>query len=297
MTKIWLIVAASLIALGLIIFAVVMTAYGWDFTKLSTVQYVTNTYEVGESFRHISIETITADIVLAPSPDGMCKVVCNEEEKLLHSVSVKDDTLTVNVKDDKAWYEYIGIHFGQPKITVYLPGDVYGNLSVKATTGDVDISKDFQFGSVDVSVTTGDIQAENLAAASLDLAVTTGDVSLRNVTCEAGVKIEVSTGDTNLTDIRCKSLVSEGTTGDIKLKDVIAMESFSIHRTTGDVGLDGCDAADIYVKTDTGDIKGTLLSGKVFIAETDTGKIRVPKGQTGGRCELITDTGNIIFNG
>ena len=36
-TKIWLITATSLVALGCIIFSVVMTRNHWDFTKLSTV--------------------------------------------------------------------------------------------------------------------------------------------------------------------------------------------------------------------------------------------------------------------
>ena len=36
-----------------------------------------------------------------------------------------------------------------------------------------------------------------------------------------------------------------------------------------------------------------VLSAKVFITETDTGKVEVPKSVTGGRCEIETDTGDI----
>ena len=59
------------------------------------------------------------------------------------------------------------------------------------------------------------------------------------------------------------------------------------------MNFNACDAAEIYVETDTGDVKGTLLSDKVYIVFTDTGKINVPKAVTGGRCEISTDTGNI----
>jgi hypothetical protein len=55
--------------------------------------------------------------------------------------------------------------------------------------------------------------------------------------------------------------------------------------------LDLCD--EIYLKTDTGDVSGFLLSDKIFIAESDTGRISVPKTFTGGKCEVKTDTGNI----
>ena len=57
--------------------------------------------------------------------------------------------------------------------------------------------------------------------------------------------------------------------------------------------FENSDAAQISVKTSTGDVTGTLLSEKVFITETSTGTIRVPKTITGGKCEITTSTGNI----
>lgn len=42
-----------------------------------------------------------------------------------------------------------------------------------------------------------------------------------------------------------------------------------------------------------GNVKGTLLTNKVFITHTDTGRVNVPKTVTGGKCEINTDTGNI----
>ena len=74
---------------------------------------------------------------------------------------------------------------------------------------------------------------------------------------------------------------------------VIAENKFSIERSTGNVKFDGSDAAEIFVKTDTGDVTGSLLTDKVFIAQTDTGDVDVPKTVTGGRCEIMSDTGNI----
>ena len=68
---------------------------------------------------------------------------------------------------------------------------------------------------------------------------------------------------------------------------------FSIERSTGDVRFTDCDAAEICVKTDTGDVTGSLLSDKVFITNTDTGSVNVPETISGGKCEIITDTGDI----
>lgn len=52
-TKVWLIIAASLVLTGCILFAGVMTALKWDFMELATVKYETNIYEISEAFgRH-----------------------------------------------------------------------------------------------------------------------------------------------------------------------------------------------------------------------------------------------------
>lgn len=311
-TVVWFVIAATLVLVGLILFAVVMTGYQWDFTKLGTGEYETNTYEISEDFSNISVDTNTADILFVLSEDGKCTVECYEEEKEAHSATVQEDTLVISVKDEKAWYDYIGINYGTPKITVYLPKMEYGSLSIKESTGDVEIPDDFLFGEVDISLSTGDvafcasasgmikiktstgdIRVENISAGALDLSVSTGEVTASGVSCEGDVTVVVSTGKAYLTDIACKSVISRGNTGDISLKNVIAAESFSIERSTGDVKFESCDAAEIFVETDTGDVTGSLLTEKIFIIETSTGDVRVPESLTGGKCKITTSTGDI----
>ena len=311
-TRIWLIIAASFVLVGCIIFGGVMSMLKWDFTKLSTVKYETNNYEITENFNNISIVTDTADILFVPCENAKSVVVCYEQKNTKHSVTITDGTLVIETVNTRKWYEYIGINFGTPKITVYIPQGEYGALFVKSSTGNVEIPKEFKFENIDISETTGsvtnyasasenikiktgtgNIHVENVSANTLDLSVSTGGVAVSNVTCESVVKISVSTGKTNLTNIRCKNVVSTGNTGEISLNNVIAAEKFSIERSTGDVKFDGCDAAEISVKTDTGDVTGFLLSNKVFIVQTDTGNVDVPQTATGGKCEITTSTGDI----
>lgn len=314
-TKVWLITAASLVLIGCILFAGVMSVLKWDFMKLSTVKYETNTYEISEAFDGISMNTDTADIIFAFSDDGKCKVVCHEEEKANHSVSVEDGTLTIELIDDRSVYDfigYIGLNFGSPKIRVYLPKAEYTSFLIHEDTGDVEIPEDFTFKDVDISLSTGDVDfgasasemikiktstgdicVENIFAGSLELSVSTGKVTALGVNCKGDVTVGVSTGKAYLTDIACKNLISSGSTGDISLDNVIAAEKFSIKRSTGDVSFDSSDAAEIFVATDTGDVTGTLLSEKSFFTQTDTGKIEVPKTFAGGKCEIKTDTGDI----
>lgn len=311
-TIIWLVVAGSLVLIGCVLFVGAMTMIDWNFKGLSTDRYETEIHEISEEFSNISINTDTAKIIFVLSDDEKCKVECYEQKNAKHSVVVQDDTLSINVVNEIKWYEYIGLNFNSPKITIYLPQAEYASLFIKESTGDIKIPKDFIFEDVDIllstgdvdfcasasqmlkiSTTTGDISVEDIYAGSVELSVTTGRVTADGVNCDTDVAVSVSTGDAKLSDIVCKSVISRGNTGDISLNNVIASEKFSINRSTGDISFDSSDAAEIFVITDTGGVTGSLLTDKVFAVQTDTGKINVPKTTSGGMCEITTDTGDI----
>ncbi len=311
-TKIWLVTAALLVLLGCIVFVTGMAVLNWDFTSLSSVKYETNKHEVSEEYKNITIKTDTAKLTLVPSEAAKTAVVCYEQENAKHSVTVKDGTLTVEKIDTKKWYEYIGINYGAEEIKVYIPEGEYGRLSVKSDTGAVEVPADFKFesitisedtgsvtsyasahGKVSIKTDTGSIRVENVSVGAMELSASTGRITVSDVTSEGDVEIKLSTGKTYLTDVECKNLVSKGSTGDVFLKNVIATEKLSVKRSTGDISFEGSDAAELTVKTSTGDVSGTLLTEKVFIIETDTGSVDVPKTTTGGKCEVSTDTGDI----
>ena len=281
-------------------------------TACSLSDYKTNIHKINEEFDNVSIKTDTADIAFVPSNDGMCRVACYEDAKSIHSVEIQNGTLMINVVNNKKWYDYIGVNIDSPKITVYLPEKAYSSLVIEESTGDIEISNDFKFKSIDISLSTGNVKCyasavenitiaastgaiyvEGISASSLDLTVSTGNVTVSSVTCEEDITIGVSTGKTYLTDVVCKNLTSMGSTGDISLKNVISTENISVERSTGDITLDRSDAAELFIMTSTGDVEGSLLTNKVFIIKTDTGRINVPNSITGGRCEITTDTGDI----
>lgn len=311
-TKSWLITAAVLFLIGCMLIGGAMMALQFDFSKFSTTKFETNTHTVTDAFRSIALHTDTADLTFAPAPDDQCKVICYEPINEKHSVTIEDGVLTIRTQNTKKWYDYIGIHFITPKITVYLPQSQYQALTIREDTGDITLPEGFTFGSLDIAVSTGDIfcgasvleqakiktstgkiHLENMSAGTLDLQVSTGDVSVADVACSGDMALRVSTGKAVLTNLTCVNFTTTGNTGDLIMKNVTAAGRFSIARTTGDIRFDRCDATEITVTTDTGDVTGTLLSDKIFFATTDTGHVNVPKSTTGGKCEITTDTGNI----
>ena len=291
-TLIWLITAISLVLIGCVIWGGVMTMFGWDSTKLSTIKYETTNYEILENYKNISVVTNTANVVFVLSENEKSSVTCHKQKNVKHSVSVKDNTLTIEVVDTRKWYEYIGISFGASKITISIPQNQYGALSVKGKTGDVEIPEGFLFEHIDISESTGHVTSCASASETIKIKTSTGSISIEN-TSAVHIDLSVSTGKTHIVDTKCKTIVSKGSTGNITLKNVIASEKLSVTRSTGDVKLEHCDAAEIFIETDTGNVAGSLLSDKVFITQTHTGRIDVPKTTTGGKCQIATDTGHI----
>lgn len=310
-SKIWMLIATGFLAVGLILFAVVMSMYGWNFREFGNVGFRTNTYPVDEEFRSISMNTDTADITYVKSTDGSCRVVCYEKENESHSISVEDGVLHIGVSEGRKWYQML-LNFGKPKITVYLPETQYESLTIREDTGDVEIPQGLQFGNVDIAVSTGDVKFGanvsgmlkvkastghltlcNLSAGSVDLSVSTGNVRAENLKCEGDIHLKVSTGDATFADVSCQKLISGGDTGNFTLQNVVAAGKISIERSTGDVKFEKCDGGEISVNTSTGDVTGSFLTDKIVYAHADTGKVAVPQSTSGGLCEIRTSTGDI----
>ena len=307
-----IIIAVALVLVGAVVCGASAAAMGFDFTKLDNGKYETNTYAVKEDFRSIAIDATVEKITFMPSGDKSCKVVCYEEERMKHSVAVTDGTLTVKAQDGRKLADRFLFNLKNPEITVYLPDRAYSELGIETDTGDVEIPADFSFDAITIkgdtadvdcfasaksgaaiALTTGDIHVADIRTGALELKTTTGRINAEAVDCAGDLLVRVDTGKTYLRDVKCRNLTSEGTTGDITMDNVVAADTIDVSRDTGDVEFSAGDAETILVKTSTGDVTGTLRSEKVFLTETETGRVEVPKSISGGRCEIYTDTGDI----
>ena len=307
-----LIVAASLIVVGLIIMAIGIGFVDFDVRKLSSSQYVTNTYVIDKDFSDICIEKTSADVRFVLSDKGQSKVVCYETDRVYHSVTVEDGVLRVSENDTREWYHHIGFFWDKAQLTVYVTeadlgellaktdvGDItlpcglsFEKVDVTATTGDVEIRSEVK-GEVAVRTSTGDVTLEGIQPESIKVHTTTGYVEISSVHTAESVDIEVDTGDVELDGVTCKSINCKSDTGKIECEDVKATDTAVLSSDTGDVILERFDASSIQIKTSTGDVLGTLLSGKTFLTQTDTGEVDVPHNTEGGICSVTTVTGDI----
>ena len=303
--------ALILLVVGALIMVAAMFSMKFDFRRLGTRRTVTNTYTPAGDFEDILIGIDTAELTFLPSEDGKLKVICVEEEGMQHVVAVSDGTLSIQAVDTQRWHEKIGVGGEKTSVTVYLPKKEYASLTLRTDTGDVTVPAGFRFTSVvmtgstadidfgasveesiGIRTSTGHIALSGLRASSLDLTASTGRISVSDSVIEGKVSVQVSTGKVSFTDLSCAEARVTATTGNVDLTRVLVSEQLRVETDTGDVCFERSDAPEIHVKTNTGDVTGSLLTPKSFEAHTDTGKVKLPRSEPGGRCELESDTGD-----
>ena len=240
----WIVTALFLIlALGIVILSLAMPC-----------EFETHQYEIKENFSDIIILADTADVQFMTTENQSSFVVCEEEKNENHTVTVKDNTLRIEVVDNKKWYEEIAVNLRTPKITVYSGKGEYDNISLKTDTG---------------------------------------NILLNNLNVTEKFEAKTDTGNVTFENGKANDIFVETDTGNVLLDNVVANRKLEIETDTGNVVFNVCDASEVLIETDTGNVTGSFLTDKVVFAESDTGNIDIPKVIADEKCEIITDTGNI----
>lgn len=313
-----LIIALVCVAAGAVISLVTLASIGFDVSRLNTMKFENNTDQVEESFSHIRIEGAECDVRLLPSRDGAYTVVCSEAENISHTVSVKNDTLTVTRTDNRKWYECMGIYWGdEMSVTVYLPEGTYGDLFIRSVSGDISVPADFTFSQAELintsgeihyaaatergltlKTTSGDLTVRDLTAGALEIRSTSGEVSIHSAVVSGDVAVETVSGEIELEGVKTQAMSVQSTSGEVELTDVIAAGHLEIETVSGEIGLERSDAESLWIKSTSGDVSGTLLSEKRFTAHTTSGTVNVPNvaSPNAGTCEITTTSGNIRLN-
>jgi DUF4097 and DUF4098 domain-containing protein YvlB len=180
-------------------------------------EFETHEYEIKENYKDIKIVTDTADIQFILSEKPNTFIVCEEEKNANHSVMVKENTLRIEVNDNKKWYEDIGINLRAPKITVYLGKSEYGNISLKTDIGNILLDNIIVTGKIAIETDTGNVKFEE---------------------CDASeVFIETDTGNVTGSFVTDKVVFAESDTGNIDIPKVIANEKCEIITETGNIKI------------------------------------------------------------
>jgi len=311
------IVAVGLIVIGCIASFSALAYVDFDFKRFNNFKYVSSTYDITDKFENIYISTDSPDVNLIKSKDNKCKVVCKETDKIYHNISVKNNTLTIEKYDNSLeWFDniHIGFYWENTQIDVYLPENEYKALEISASSGNINVSNAFSFNHADITISSGDVNFMGEVRNDLSVSASSGDILVTGVKAN-NVNASVSSGDIRFVDsLVYNRITASATSGDITMKnsdaDFLWLETTSgdtelldckteydmhIECTSGEIELNRCDAENFELLSTSGDITGTLLSDKIFFADTNSGNIDVPDSLSGGRCEVRTTSGDIEF--
>lgn len=289
-------------------------------------------YPVEEGFTALELRTGAGDVRLLPSDDGKCRVACMENEEQTHRVEVKDGTLYVERQVHKQIGVTFSFGFSERDyIHVYLPESDYEKLILEAASGDVECPAEFRFGeaivgtasgdvtfrsavegtltisaasgnvtvegvspaSLSVSTASGSIRVADVAAGDLSLSADSGDLTLENAALSGAAKLRTTSGDQRLENVSCASLAAESSSGEKRLTDVLAAGELRCESASGDLILLRCDGDSLDLRAESGEIRGSLRTEKIFLTETASGSVKVPKSVSGGSCEVHTSSGDI----
>lgn len=147
--------------------------------------YDWNSYDVTGQFRDLELHSTSCDLYLYPSDDGRCTVYYSGAKGVSADIRVEDGVLCVTETDGRNWFRRL--LSGEPEypyISVYLPGESYGDLYAATVSGDIDITDCLAFGNVTLSSTSGEIWLFDTAADTITLETVSGGISLYNAAAD-----------------------------------------------------------------------------------------------------------------
>lgn len=295
--KILITVAVILIAVGMICGFCGIYSLGFNFNEIGTSDFVTHTYTVDDDFTNIVIEDASSNINFYKSNDDKCRVLCDEREKVTHTVVNENNTLTVRVKDERNWFERINIGFfvSNMRVSVYLPKNKYDSLNVTSMSGDIDVANEVTFDNAKVGSISGDVSVKADVKQELNISSTSGDVIINNISATESINASSVSGEIDLSNVKGKEIFANTISGGIMLADTVASQKLKANSTSGEIDLKRCDAKNIVLDTVSGEISGTLLSNKQFITETTSGTVNVPQSISNEECRITTVSGDIYI--
>ncbi|MCL2576051.1 MAG: DUF4097 domain-containing protein [Defluviitaleaceae bacterium] len=153
------------------------------------------------------------------------------------------------------------------------------DISVRSTTGRIDLDNSSSSQNITVSATTGNINVSRIEAANnLELSTTTGRIDATNAHASGNIEARASTGNINISG-------NSSATG-----------SIYIRTTTGRIDANRLNTQSLSVQASTGNatISDTNVSGDAEI-RTTTGRINFTNSSVEGRLQARASTGNITI--
>ena len=290
--------------------------------QLAAIKFEEMTHTIEESFTKLNIHTVNSSIEILPSPDGVCRIVCDDSEKLYHDVSVTESVqgvqLNINQQEDWQWYEMLyGLYRAEDiRVRVYLPESEYELLHADSTNGDITVAPDFRFQTVNTHTSSGNTKLTALNSDSLTAVTVSGNLVLRNIEAASDVYAQnangfiqaehatapnitvfSSSGGTVLDHVSADYLHTSAVSGEIRVLSGSFRDSSYFETDSGDIGITDSQCGENVMLTLSGNVALQNVNGISLNISTSSGEILIEDALYSENVLCHTDSGAILFRG
>lgn len=261
-----------------------MSFADWDFKKLTNIpEFETKTVEFENKDFDIRLNGENTYVEFKKSDDEKIHITYTENEYETFTIT-EDSTISINHTRNYRWYDYIiMININQPKITVALPDNYAGDVSVLNNNGEIYIGSINALGNYYCNTHNGKITAEYVTAKDLELISNNGKIWLEKSTAET-LKLTAHNGAIGLYDTKTESVIGKTNNGKISISNLDS-QSIDFKTNNGDI---------------VGDITGSFQDYKID-GKTKNGHSNLPSETFAGNRRLKAETNNgdieILFLG
>ncbi len=272
--KIALIVAVSLVLIGLLCIFIAFCSSGFSVKGMFKQEYETQTLVIEncENLKNIDLNERFFDIALYVSEDNACRIEYPvvENVSLTYQLEKDGNTLINTIVDNRKWYEKLNWDLGgsDHKTKIYLPQKEYETIKIKIASGDIDFKCTLTVEQCEISTSSGDIDYSHSGANHINFVTSSGDIRFTSVS-EGDINLATESGDIYVGSIWDASLFAHTSSGDITTKSN-SFRRFNLSTESGDITANKTYATDwVGFNSRSGDIEVyDMKSHRIYFTTT-----------------------------
>ena len=189
---------ASILILSSLACVLMLTGCSNDQTFVEQ-NYISNT----DNINSIVINVEDRDISVGISNDNQIHIEYFESEKEFYDISTDNSTLSMTIKYDKSWTDYIGSKpsISYRKINISIPNNMLDNLTITTTNENINLSTLSVLNSISLDANGGNINLTQVSVGNnINLTAKNGNIngSIVGSWNDFAITCEIKKGDTNL---------------------------------------------------------------------------------------------------
>lgn len=255
-TKISLLLSLCLIIIGIAISFIGFALNNFRLDPPDKLKFKKVSTEITDNFNKIDIKDIDNSVKLLPAEDENCCVICYDNEKISHDITVKNDTLFIALNDNREWYEKIIFNITNNKLIVYIPKKYYEQINISTINGNINSDESLNFNNISAETINGKINLDSQLNGKITLKTINGNIKAPYINSAEIITLKSINGNINISGETANELSAESINGNITA-NINVRELAKIETVNGNINIENLNA----VKLDTHTVNGKVRNG------------------------------------